>query len=50
MGLNDEESRPKLDLARGEEGAGAGAMRTTGAMAASSGCKNELLMDSAGVL
>jgi hypothetical protein len=45
LGLGGTESRPKFVLdrgdkgERGEDGAGAGAMRTTGGIAASSGCR-----------
>lgn len=53
LGLNGERSRPK-NLGdrgdRGELGVGAGAMRTTGAKAASSGCKNGLSKASLGGL
>lgn len=54
--LSGERSRPKLVLNlgdrgdRGELGVGAGAMRTTGAKAASSGCRNGLSNASLGGL
>jgi hypothetical protein len=56
FGLGGKESRPKLDLdrgdrgERGEDGAGAGAMRTTGGIAASSGCKSASCVASDGDL